>query len=170
MPINVEIKARARNPVRQEALASALATAPRQVLHQIDTFFCVPSGRLKLREFAPDSGQLIYYERQDTAGPKTSRYWLIPTTEPGAMCALLAAALGLRGEVRKQRTVYLAGQTRIHVDRVEALGTFIELEVVLQADQPESQGEQIARQMIAELEIQAADLIDRAYLDLLNEP
>jgi len=163
MPTNVEIKAKLRNPARLQSLAEALALTPSQIILQEDTFFEVPRGRLKLRIFAPNSAELIYYEREDGPGPKESRYALSQTSEPEALKTVLQKSLGVRGIVRKQRTLYLVGQTRIHLDEVERLGSFVELEVVLQAHQSHADGDQIARG----LEIQDSDLVEQAYIDLL---
>jgi len=163
MPTNVEIKAKLRNPARLQSLAEALALTPSQIILQEDTFFEVPRGRLKLRIFASNSAELIYYEREDGPGPKESRYALSQTSEPEALKTVLQKSLGVRGIVRKQRTLYLVGQTRIHLDEVERLGSFVELEVVLQAHQSHADGDQIARG----LEIQDSDLVEQAYIDLL---
>jgi predicted adenylyl cyclase CyaB len=73
----------------------------------------------------------------------------------------------VRGIVRKQRALFLAGQTRIHLDEVEGLGSFVELEVVLQAHQSHADGVQIARGLMAKLEIQDSDLVEQGYIDLL---
>jgi predicted adenylyl cyclase CyaB len=81
--------------------------------------------------------------------------------------ALLALALGTSSVVRKVRTLYLHGQTRIHLDEVEGLGDFVELEVVLQEGQSEADGQAIARRLMRRLGIQPADLVEGAYMDLL---
>src|SRR5512142_476584 len=118
MPANIEIKARARDVADLSRRAAALSDTPLQLIPQEDTFFNVPHGRLKLRQLAPDRGQLIYYERNDTAGPKRSNYYIAETSDPAALKTALAAALGLRGVVRKTRSLYMVGQTRVHVDEV----------------------------------------------------
>lgn len=76
-------------------------------------------------------------------------------------------SLGVRGVVRKKRALYMVGQTRIHLDEVEGLGAFVELEVVMQPDQSQTEGIQIARELMAKLEIQDTELVDHAYIDLL---
>ena len=104
------------------------------IFRQQDFFYDVPRGRLKLRQF--DDGtpaELIFYQRDDRDGPKASYYTRSPVTNPEAMHALLATALTTRGIVTKERHVYLTGRTRIHLDRVDGLGDFVELEVVLGA-------------------------------------
>ena len=167
MPTNIEIKARVGNPARIKLLVEALARSPGQLLLQEDTFFEVPQGRLKLRIFSINSAELIYYEREDGPGPKESRYSLSRTSEPESLKAVLQMSLGVRGVVRKTRTLYLVGQTRIHLDEVEGLGSFAELEVVLQPNQSHADGVRIARELMAKLEIQDSELVDQAYIDLL---
>ncbi|KAB7502397.1 hypothetical protein Anas_13558 [Armadillidium nasatum] len=86
----------------------------------------------------------------------------------GDLKDLLSEALGVAGKVVKKRTLYLIGQTRIHVDEVESLGNFMEFEVVLKEEQNPEEGEAIARDLMKKFNIQEKDLIDRAYVDLLN--
>lgn len=167
MPANVEIKAKVGKPARLKSLVEALAHTPSELIVQEDTFFAVPRGRLKLRKFSSDSAELIYYEREDDRGPKPSRYWISRTSEPDSLKAILQLSLGVRGVVRKKRALYMVGQTRIHLDEVEGLGAFVELEVVMQPDQSQTEGIQIARELMAKLEIQDTELVDHAYIDLL---
>src|SRR5712691_7596603 len=136
MPVNIEIKARARDFADVRRRAEALSGGPAQIIPQEDTFFKVPAGRLKLRALA-DRAQLIYYERPEGQGPKRSDYHIFETSDPEALKITLALALGVRGVVRKTRYLYLVGQTRIHLDDVDGLGQFIELEVVMRPDQPD---------------------------------
>jgi len=167
MPANVEIKARVGNPARLKTLVVALAHNPGEVIAQEDTFFTVPSGRLKLRKFSSNSAELIYYEREDGPGPKASRYWISRTHEPDALKVVLQMSLGVRGVVSKTRTLYLVGQTRIHLDEVEGLGSFVELEVLMQPNQPHADGVQIARELMVKLDIADSALVEQAYIDLL---
>jgi adenylate cyclase class IV len=166
---NIELKARARDVERQRRLAVELSGGEGELLAQIDTFFVVPAGRLKLRELAPDRGELIHYHRPDSPGVKQSVYSIVPTSQPAALRDLLAGALGVAGAVRKRRRLYLVGQTRVHIDEVEGLGEFLELEVVLRPEQTASDGERIAAGLREALDIRDEDLVDRAYVDLLNE-
>jgi predicted adenylyl cyclase CyaB len=168
MARNIEIKARANDFQRQAAIASKLADGEPQLLDQEDTFFCVPNGRLKLREFGDGSGELIQYHRANTLEPTESRYYRVDADDPSKLKQVLTDALGVRAVVRKKRTVYLVGQTRIHLDEVEGLGEFIELEVVLRADQDTAYGAPIAEDLMTRLEIAPADLIKSAYIDLLE--
>ena len=91
------------------------------VARNIDTFFDVPTGRLKLRTFENGLGELIQYHRANTTGPTESRYVLAPTNEPEALKEALSNALGIRAVIRKRRVVHMVGRTRIHLDRVEGI-------------------------------------------------
>jgi predicted adenylyl cyclase CyaB len=168
MPANIEIKAQVRDIEDLKTGAAALSDTPVEIIPQEDTFFQVSRGRLKLRQLAPNRGQLIYYERDDTAGPKQSNYLIAETADPVALKTTLTAALGIRGVVRKRRSLYMAGQTRIHVDEVEGLGNFMELEVVLHPGQSQAEGQAIALDLMVKLGVEEADLLEGAYMDLLE--
>ncbi len=112
--------------------------------------------------------EVIYYHREDAAGPKPSHYLIAPTTEPDAMRSILISILQVVGVVRKRRWLYLVGQTRVHLDNVEGLGEFVELEVVLRPEQTEAEGIAIARDLMAKLRISEEELIEGAYIDLLK--
>ena len=169
MPTNIEIKARVRNFAALRQRAEALSDTPVQVIPQEDTFFNTLRGRLKLRQLAPQHGQLVYYERTDAAGPKRSDYILADTSAPSALKAALTAALGVRGVVRKTRYLYLVGQTRIHLDEVEGLGQFMELEVVLRPHQTDAEGRSIADDLMEKLGVSKSDLLEGAYMDLIEK-
>jgi adenylate cyclase class IV len=168
MPTNVEIKARipSVDALLPRARAQAGDGAAPQRLHQDDTFFHVPRGRLKLRVFADGTGELIHYHRPDAEGPKVSDYAITPVADPDTLRSVLARACGVRGRVIKDRTLVLAGQTRIHLDRVEGLGDFIELEVVLRDGQTDAEGTAIAERLMDVLSIAPAERLAGAYLDL----
>jgi predicted adenylyl cyclase CyaB len=167
MPRNIEIKARAQNWDRQKALAQDLSDRAPQHMIQEDTFFNVPSGRLKLRIFEDGTGELIQYERENTEGPRESRYVRVSTDDPQNLKLALAAALGIKGVVRKTRTLIMVGKTRIHFDEVEGLGNFIELEVVLHPDAKVADGVLVAEALKVRLEIRKQDLVASAYIDLI---
>lgn len=170
MARNVEIKARAGNVEELTARVARMATSGPEEIVQDDTFFRCPEGRLKLRAFSDGAGQLIFYKRPDTEGPKTSFYSIAPVENADAMRETLALALGQAGRVRKRRTLFLVGRTRVHIDRVEDLGNFLELEVVLEEGEPEADGVREAEELLAALAIPQSALVDRAYVDLLEAP
>jgi predicted adenylyl cyclase CyaB len=169
MPTNIEIKARVNDFDELCQRAEAASDTPVQIIPQEDTFFHTPKGRLKLRLLKPDYAQLVYYERPDQDGPKRSHYYIYETHDPAGLKTALSLALGVRGVVRKTRYLYLAGQTRIHLDDVESLGYFMELEVVLRDDQSEAEGQSVAEDLMARLGIQKEDLLEGAYMDLLEK-
>jgi predicted adenylyl cyclase CyaB len=169
MPTNIEIKARVNDFDELRQRAEAVSDTPVQVIPQEDTFFHIPRGRLKLRLLKPDYAQLVYYERPDQDGPKRSNYHIYETHNPAGLKTALSLALGVRGVVRKTRFLYLAGQTRIHLDDVEDLGHFMELEVVLRDGQSVAEGQSIAEDLMARLGIRKEDLLEGAYMDLLEK-
>jgi predicted adenylyl cyclase CyaB len=166
MARNVEIKARVADLAEIEVHARRIATEGPSDIAQDDTFFTCAHGRLKLREFSTTQGQLIFYSRPDDGGPKVSDYWITDTHIPAALRETLARALGIVGRVRKQRRLYLLDRTRIHLDNVEGLGLFVELEVVLREDESPGQGAETARQVMKSLGIADSQLVQGAYVDL----
>ena len=168
MPANIEIKARARDFSALRSHAESLSDTPVQLIPQEDTFFHTPRGRLKLRQLAPDRAQLVYYERPDQDGPKRSTYHIFETGDPQNLKTALSLALGVRGIVRKTRLLYLIGQTRLHLDEVEGLGQFMELEVVLRPDQTDAEGQAIAADLMTRLGVGEEDLLKVAYMDLIE--
>lgn len=169
MPTNIEIKARVRNFSDLKRRAEAISDLPLEVIPQEDTFFVTPKGRLKLRVLAPDRAQLVYYQRPDQDGPKRSDYFIFNTNDPENLKTALKLALGVRGVVKKMRYLYMVGQTRVHLDDVEGLGQFMELEVVLRDDQSDDEGQAIANDLMKKLGIESTDLIEGAYMDLLEK-
>ncbi len=168
MASNVEIKARVTDPKAMRSRVESLGTTAPEELVQIDTFYNAPTGRLKLREFADGTGELICYQRPDDPGPKVSSYFRAPSSDPSSLRGVLSRSLGVRATVRKRRTVFLLGQTRIHLDQVEGLGSFIEFEVVLRDGQSVSDGERIAANLMDALSVSPADLLPHAYVDLIQ--
>jgi adenylate cyclase len=165
---NVEIKAKVANLATLLDRLDSLADDGPSVIHQEDTFFPCPTGRLKFRRFSKKEGELIFYQRLDAAQPKESHYLRSPSHDPDGLVQLLSQVLGVRGVVRKRRTLYRLGQTRVHLDEVEGLGTFLELEVVLEPSQTLEEGAGIARKIMTGLGIQEDDLVKAAYIDLLK--
>ena len=165
---NIEIKARVREPDALRVRVEARADGPVKVLDQEDIFFHAPRGRVKLRTFSDGRGELIAYERPNRPGPTLSSFHIHRTDNPDGLKSFLTEALGVRGVVRKRRLLYQIGQTRVHLDDVEGLGSFLELETVLTDDQSEEEGERIASEILAKLEIPADARVDCAYIDLLE--
>ena len=168
MARNVEIKARIDSIEAVLPRALALASGPPEFIAQDDTFFTCAIGRLKLRVFADGRGELIAYQRPEATGPKTSDYAITPVADPDALRATLARALGVGGRVLKQRTLLRVGRTRVHLDRVDGLGDFLELEVVLRDGESADDGVAEAHALLRRLQVNAAQLVAGAYVDLLQ--
>ena len=117
-------------------------TEPPLIYRQQDFFYDVPRGRLKLRQFDDDTpAELIFYQRDDRDGPKVVVLHAQPGDQPRSHARAARQALTTRGIVNKERHVYIVGRTRIHLDRVDGLGDFVELEVLLGQDDDEEGGE-----------------------------
>jgi adenylate cyclase class IV len=168
MSRNVEIKARIDSLPSLALRAAAIATDGPIEIFQDDTFFACNAGRLKLRAFSAEAGELIFYRRADLPGPKESFYVRSSTTDPLSLREALGLAYGVIGRVVKQRTLYKVGRTRVHLDRVRDLGEFLELEVVLRDDEPLAAGVQEAHELMARLGVDRSQLVEGAYVDLLG--
>jgi predicted adenylyl cyclase CyaB len=167
MARNIEIKARIESVESMAAKAAAIANAGPIEITQDDSFFRCEAGRLKLRTFSADRGELIFYQRANQHGPRESFYLRSPTSAPETLRELLSLAYGQVGRVRKQRTLFLIGRTRLQLDKVEELGHFLELEVPLAEEEPVEVGVREVEKIMQKLGIKPAQLIEGAYLDLL---
>jgi predicted adenylyl cyclase CyaB len=171
VPANLELKARAADLAALRERVKSVATAWLGVDEQVDTYFRAPRGRLKLRESSLSGGQLVAYLRPDRPAARRSDYVVIPVPEPARTKELLAALLGVHRVVRKTREIALHENVRIHLDRVEGLGEFVELEAVWDggADGEAEQARKVAflREALA---IRDADLVPLSYEGLLAPP
>jgi len=165
---NIEIKARVGDPAAMRRRVVSIAERGPEILHQEDLFFPCRDGRLKLRTLGPDRGELLHYRRPDGREPEESDYLIATTAEPRRLGALLSRALGRRGVVRKVRTLYHVGATRIHLDQVEGLGDFVELETVLSPGRSRDDGRRETDRLMDRLGIGPDDLVATAYIDLLG--
>ncbi len=164
--VNVEIKARCADPASiREALRARGARFVGED-RQVDTYFLVPKGRMKLREGDIENA-LIFYERADRSGPKRSDVWLYRAEPDPSLKALLTAALGVRVVVDKRREIYFIDNVKFHLDRVEGLGAFVEIEAI---DEDGSIGEAALRAQCEDFlrlfRIAPGDLVAQSYSDL----
>lgn len=171
MPRNIEVKARITAVADLLPRAQALAGTDAELIEQDDTFFVVPHGRLKLREFADGSAELIHYHRADSAQAKASDYVRVPVPDAKALREALQRGCGLLGRVRKKRWLLIVEEggfsTRVHLDRVDQLGDFMELEVVLKPGQSDADGAARARQLMGDLGLDTSPQLSGSYLDIL---
>jgi adenylate cyclase class 2 len=164
---NLELKARDRDPARSLAACQALGAEDRGTLTQRDTYFAVPRGRLKLREEPDTPATLIAYERPDVPGDKESRYHLVEVPDTEAMRGALVSVLGVTVVVAKARRLFIHEGVRIHLDRVEGLGDFIEFEGVAAEDEDPARFTSRLEALRRELDIRDRDLVSGSYSDLL---
>ncbi len=166
----VEIKASCpQGHARLRQALEVLGVASAGEFEQSDTFYKVRRGRLKLRRCRGEA-QLIAYERPDQAGPKNCRVELHRCDNPDSLDRALAAALGVRLVVQKTRALYCQDNVRIHLDRVEGLGEFVEIEVLgMRGRDSVAALETVCTEWLERLGIPRAWLVERAYADLLEE-
>ena len=165
--LNIEIKARCAQPDAVRSFLHAQRAEYRGLDHQIDTYFNVQHGRLKLRQGTIENA-LIHYEREEKAGPKQSNVLLYQAGSDLTLKEILSKSLGILVIVEKQRQIYFLGNVKFHIDSVTQLGSFVEIEAI---DREGTIGQaQLLRQcrtFCQELGIVQQDLVAVSYSDLL---
>ena len=165
--LNIEIKARCANPQAIRDILQSQGADFHGIDHQTDTYFNVSRGRLKLREGNIENA-LVYYEREDQQGPKQSHVILYPTTPRGVLKEVLATSLGILVVVKKRREIYFIDNVKFHLDTVDGLGVFAEIEAI---DKDGTVGrERLLAQchaFLGMLQITPDDLVAVSYSDLL---
>lgn len=165
--LNIEIKARCATPARIRELLRARNAEFRGLDRQIDTYFNVPRGRLKLREGNIENN-LIYYEREDQEGAKQSQVSLLPVSPGSTLKDILTHALGVLVVVDKRREIYFVDNVKFHIDDVTGLGSFVEIEAL---DLSGILGQEKLRQQchtfLDLFAITPAELVAVSYSDLL---
>ncbi len=165
---NLELKARDRDRAHSLRVCEELGAEDRGTLLQRDTYFGVSLGRLKLREEPNAPATLIAYERPDLPDSRESRYHLVEVPEPAGLRDALESALGVTIVVSKSRRLFIHEGVRIHLDRIEEIGDFIEFEGVA------GEGEDPARfaapldALRAALGIRDEDLLRESYADIMD--
>jgi predicted adenylyl cyclase CyaB len=164
---NLEAKFRLPDHAAARARAEAIGFVVRATLEQRDTFFAVSNGKLKLRE---ESGRasLIHYRRAREAGLDLSNYEIAETPNPEAIRAMLAGALGVVAEVRKRRTLLMRRNVRLHLDRVDGLGDFGEIEAVLADGDIAAAFSGEVAEILAALDVRAGDLTEKSYFEMIS--
>lgn len=167
MPQNVEIKARCANPERIHEILKKQNARFIGVDRQVDTYFNVSEGRLKLREGNIEN-MLIFYRRNNQSGPKKSAILLYPFHGNTTLKEILSATNGVKVVVSKERSIYFIHNVKFHVDSVAGLGTFLEIEAIDRTDTFSLEKlEEQCRFYMELLEIDEMDLIEVSYSDLL---
>jgi predicted adenylyl cyclase CyaB len=164
----VELKVRVDDHEVLRKSLSVLGAKHVGTFRQVDSYFRVPEGRLKLREVKDDdTAELIYYEREDIAGPKSDDAFLLRIQEPEELKRILKKILSPLVVVEKVREIYWYKGTQIHLDTVENLGKFVEFERQT-SDDPQSikQDRQSLHELMEKLEINPNNLESHSYSDL----
>jgi homotetrameric cytidine deaminase len=162
---NVELKARDPDPARTLELALALGAGDEGEITQRDTYFGASRARVKLREQTPGDDELIAYRRADDDQARVSEYLRVAVPDAAALKEALDAAYGTKVVVAKTRRLLLWENVRIHLDEVEGLGSYMELEGLVDGDEEQARAK--VEQLRAELQIDDANLISGSYSDLL---
>jgi predicted adenylyl cyclase CyaB len=162
---NLEIKARFENLKKLEKLLQKIGARKTETMHQIDTYFHVPKGRLKLRELAKNSAYLVYYERSDKTTKRFSNYYTYDINDQKKFKELFERVLGVKVTIDKKRLLYMYKNARIHVDIVKNLGTFMEIEV--EVKKGNKQAKNLMEEILQHLKIPKSDFIKESYSDLI---
>lgn len=165
--LNIELKARCSTPDRIRKLLEEREADFKGTDHQVDTYFNVPEGRLKLREGTIENN-LIFYQRANKAAGKKSNIELVAFKDTGGIKSLLTSALGVKVVVDKTREIYFIDNVKFHIDEVNELGSFVEIEAI---DKNRNIGELTLRQQCKFyrklFDIREEDLVAESYSDLL---
>lgn len=167
MPVNIEIKARCRDAEKVRQQLSTLGAEHQGTDHQVDTYFRVDNGRLKLREGNIENN-LIHYDRQNTAGPKRSDVTLYPSSKDPGLKKILSAIHGVLAVVDKERDIYFIENVKFHVDVVKGLGSFVEIEAIGK-NEDAAKLEAQCKDYIRQLEIPEENLVSVSYSDMILE-
>jgi predicted adenylyl cyclase CyaB len=164
--LNLEIKARCADAERVRSVLRAANARFAGTDHQTDTYFHVASGRLKLRQGNIENA-LIFYRRPDHDGPKASEVTMHSDPGIGALKPVLEAALGVRAVVRKKREIYYVGNIKFHIDEVDGLGWFVEIEAAGAPGGDRARLQAQCENFMSKFGIAAEDLLTRSYSDMV---
>lgn len=165
--LNIEIKARTTDPsfIRQYLLQHRALYKGKD--EQTDTYFHSPHGRLKLREGVIENN-LIYYERADQAGPKSSHFQLVKVEHAKGLKEVLTSSMGIKVVVKKSREIYYIDNVKFHIDEVPGLGSFVEIEAGnILADLSKEKLQEQCDYFMKEFRIGPSDLLQHSYSDML---
>jgi len=163
--LNFEFKARLNNEQQVRAALKRLDARFIGTDHQVDTYFRVPSGRLKVREGRLENA-LIFYQRSNLRRARQASVEMMLLPRRNSLRAILARSLGILAVVDKRREIYFVKNVKIHLDRVRRLGKFLEVEAISRAGDVKKIRSQ-ARQFQELFGITAKDIVAESYSDLI---
>jgi predicted adenylyl cyclase CyaB len=165
--LNVEIKARCRNPEQIRHYLLANNADFKGTDEQVDTYFNVQHGRLKLREGRIENN-LIFYERKNESGPRNSHFHLVKVEDAKGLREVLSKSSGVKVVVKKRREIYYIDNVKFHIDEIPGLGSFVEIEAGnILADLPDEELRKQCQYFIDAFEIQEEDFVENSYSDML---
>lgn len=160
---NLELKARFADLEAGRRIAAEIGAVRQGSERQVDRYFAVPEGRLKLRESSLDGAHLIAYQRQDRAGCRVARFHRLPVADPDGLAETLTGMLGEAARVEKERDVWWWRDVRIHLDRVDGLGSFLEFEARLDRIGDAAEARRRLDRLRREFGIDDEDVIEGSY-------
>lgn len=166
--INIEVKSRLRDRSALEVRLLALGAQEEWRRRQVDTFWRVERGWMKLREEAGRAELITYVRDQGSSAPRPSDYDVLPVDDVPAWKRALGRVLDVEAVVEKERTLWLWSHTRVHLDRVDGLGDFVELETVSRGISV-TEAEAEAAHVVRELALERSDFIPSPYKVLLEQ-
>ena len=165
---NIEIKARYSKTNRAREILKTIETEFSRTEIQTDTYYNIENGRLKIREIESGPSQLVHYFRENKAGPRPSRYEIVSLREVKKVKARLQEEHGLLGIVKKKREIWVWKNVRIHLDVVDGLGRFLELEAVVDKEEDMKNDETKVRWLMEKFDIEEKDLVAESYIDMVE--
>lgn len=167
--LNVEIKAKCSNPDKIRDILNAEGAEYQGLDKQTDTYFHCDNGRLKLREGNIENS-LIFYKRENKSGPKISNITMSKISTDHQIKQVLSDAYGVFIEVKKEREIYFIENIKFHIDHIQDLGNFVEIEAIDKTGQLEIKDlEEQCKYFLDLFSIKPTDLITHSYSDLLNK-
>ncbi len=165
--LNVEIKAKCTDAAFIRNYLLKAGADFKGVDEQTDTYFNVANGRLKLREGNIENN-LIFYERSNQSGPKSSHFQLVKIEDANGLKEVLTKSNGIKVVVKKRREIYYIKNVKFHIDEVPGLGSFVEIEAGnILADLSSDQLKEQCSFYISQFGIKKEDMIESSYSDLL---
>jgi adenylate cyclase class 2 len=165
MPTNLELKIRLENPEAVLEKVIEIKAEFQGELNQVDVYYKIKDGLLKLR-LEKGSQILIKYLRNEKSGDRWSDYQLISLEKNDAR-EYLKDILEEEAVVEKRRLLYLYDNTRIHIDTVSGLGSFLELETLV-VNGKDDAGRRFDK-LVRQLSLNRGNEIRRSYRDLMME-
>ncbi|MDI6803934.1 MAG: class IV adenylate cyclase [Bacteroidota bacterium] len=167
MPSNLELKAKIASISSLSQIAEEIGATYITTMLQEDTYFYSTKGRLKLRVINEDKAELIFYDRDETTNYRFSEYQIYRVADKELMRKILEHAYGIRSIVKKQRQLFTYKNCRIHIDQVDGLGDFLELEVIL--SKSDNDGEELMKFLSDKFSSQFLCIIQDSYSDILEK-